>query len=135
MISNGLGAIGVNARKAVGYVTKQVGKSNVYSRQLASANKPLVESSSIDILKTIKRLLSKENWTKFLNQELPGLKDLRHLGVLEKENFAAEEFGSKMGAKNWKEYIQGVINNPKTGLTENSTCADFVKKAFPGIPD
>lgn len=134
MISNGLGAIGVYGRKALGYAAKSAGRSNVYSRQLASANKPLVESSSVDVLKTIKRLLSKKNWARFFNEELPGLKNFRNLGVVEKETMAAQEFGSKMGAKNWKEYIQALINNPKTGLTQNSTCADFVRKAFPGIP-
>ena len=102
---------------------------------MVSANKPLLESSSIDVLKTIKRLLSKKNWTRFLNEELPGLKKLKNLGVVEKETIAAQEFGSKMGVKNWKEYIQAIINNPDTGLTRNSTCADFVRKAFPGIPN
>jgi len=127
------GTVGVNVRKAAGYLSTATGIRNTYSRQLASANKPFVESSSVDILRTIKRMLSKKNWLKFLNEELPGLKKFRNLGIVDIENLAAQEFGSKMGAKNWKEYVVGLIDNPSTGLTQNSTCLDFVRKALPGI--
>lgn len=107
--------------------------AGVVNRQILSACKPLLESSSIDVLRTIKHDLPNAKWQKFLREELPGLRKFKDLGVLEKENLAAQEFGCRFQAKTWVDYIKALIADPATGLNNKSTCRDFVEKAFPRI--
>lgn len=114
----------VYGAKAYGYLSRVIGANNTAARRLASANKNIFEGSSVDLLKSLKREVSPRMWQRFLS-EYSGLRNFGHLGIIEKENLAAQEFGSRFGAKTWNEYIQGLVN--KGLLSKDSKYKDLAK--------
>ncbi len=114
----------VYGAKAYGYLSRAIGVNSSAVRRIISANKNVFEGSSIDLLRALKQEVSPDLWQRFLT-EYKGLRNLRHLGIIEKENLAAQEFGSRFGAKTWTEYIQGLVNNGL--LSKNSKYKDLAK--------
>ena len=117
--------------KAWGYVSRAVGVNNAAARRLASANRNVLNGSSIDILRAIKREVSPKYWKLFKQEYFLNntkfAEATRNMGVLQKENWAANALAKDFNipANDWMGFLRGLISKGK--LKQNSTYRDFAK--------